>query len=96
MALHEAHPPHALVLVENQIRRVVSNLGVFDFATEGRRMRLASVHPGVTVEQVVKATGFDLVIPPQVPETRLPSDTEFALIRERIDPEGFASNEVRA
>jgi acyl CoA:acetate/3-ketoacid CoA transferase beta subunit len=79
----------------HDLRRVISNLGVFDFATEGHRMRLASVHPGVTVEQVVKATGFELVIPSQVPETRLPSEAELALIRERIDPEGLANKEVR-
>jgi hypothetical protein len=53
------------------------------------------VHPGVTVEEVVKATGFELAIPEVVPETRLPTDTELALIRERIDPEGFSSKEVR-
>ena len=80
----------------HDLRRVISNLGVFDFATADHRMRLASVHPGVTVEQVVKATGFELVIPPRVPETRLPTDVELALIRERIDPDGFANKEVRA
>jgi len=79
----------------HDLRRVISNLGVFDFATPERRMRLAAVHPGVTVEQVAKATGFELVIPREVPETRLPSDAELALIRERIDPEGLASKEVR-
>ena len=31
----------------HEIRRVVSNLGVFDFATPDRVMRLRSVHPGV-------------------------------------------------
>ena len=35
----------------HEIRRVVSNLGVFDFATDNHRMRLASVHPGASVEQ---------------------------------------------
>jgi acyl CoA:acetate/3-ketoacid CoA transferase beta subunit len=79
----------------HDLRRVVSNLGVFDFATEDRRMRLVSVHPGVTVAQVVKATGFELAIPGEVPETRLPTAAELALIRERIDPEGLANQEVR-
>jgi acyl CoA:acetate/3-ketoacid CoA transferase beta subunit len=37
----------------HEIRRVVSNLGVFDFATPDHRMRLASVHPGVSVDQVL-------------------------------------------
>jgi acyl CoA:acetate/3-ketoacid CoA transferase beta subunit len=80
----------------HDLRRVISNLGVFDFATPDRRMRLVSVHPGVSVAQVVKATGFELVIPREVPETRLPSDAELALIRERIDPEGSANKEVRS
>ena len=75
---------------------MISNLGVFDFATPDHRMRLASVHPGVTALQVVKATGFELAIADEVPETRLPTDAELALIRERIDPEGFANKEVRA
>lgn len=65
----------------HEIRRVVSNLGVFDFATPDHRMRLVSVHPGVTVAEVVKATGFELVIPDDVPETRTPSADELAILR---------------
>jgi hypothetical protein len=74
----------------------VSNLGVFDFATPDRSMRLASVHPGVAVDDVVKATGFALAIPADVPETRAPTDAELHLIREVIDPEGAREREVRA
>ena len=40
----------------------MTNLGVFDFATDDHRMRLRTVHPGVTVEEVQEATGFELVI----------------------------------
>jgi acyl CoA:acetate/3-ketoacid CoA transferase beta subunit len=78
----------------HEIRRVVSNLGVFDFATPDRRMRLASLHPGVAIEDVVKATGFELAIDGNVPETRLPTDAELRLIRERIDPAGAREREV--
>lgn len=78
----------------HEIRRVVSNLGVFDFETADRRMRLRSVHPGVTVEEVRDATGFDLVIPDEVVETRQPTDEELRLIREVIDPEGLRDGEV--
>ena len=80
----------------HEIRRVVSNLGVFDFATPERRMRLASIHPGVTVDQVVAQTGFELVIPERVPETRAPSAEELRWIREVIDPEGLREREVSA
>ena len=50
----------------HEIRHVVSNLGVFDFETPDKVMRLRSVHPGVTVEEIVEATGFDLVVPSDV------------------------------
>jgi len=78
----------------HDIRRVVSNLGVFDFATPDRRMRLASVHPGVTVEQVISATGFELVVAGDVPQTRLPTPRELELIRTVIDPQDLRSREV--
>src|SRR5690606_771943 len=55
------------------VRRVVTDLAVLDFETPQRRMRLRSVHPGVTVDEVVAATAFELVVPDEVPETRLPT-----------------------
>jgi acyl CoA:acetate/3-ketoacid CoA transferase beta subunit len=76
------------------VRRVVSNLAVFDFETPDRRMRLRSVHPGVGVEEVLAATGFELVVPADVPESRLPTPEELRLIRETIDPEGAREPEV--
>jgi acyl CoA:acetate/3-ketoacid CoA transferase beta subunit len=77
-----------------EVRRVVSNLGVFDFDTPDRRMRLRAVHPGVAVDDVVAATGFDLAIPDDVGESRLPTGEELRLIREVIDPEGAREREV--
>ncbi|WP_432843451.1 CoA-transferase subunit beta [Dactylosporangium sp. CA-092794] len=80
----------------HELRRVVSNLGVFDFATDDHRMRIVSVHPGVTVAEVLDATGFDLVVPAEVPETRLPTVAELTLIREVLDPAGARDREVSA
>lgn len=57
-------------------------------------MRLRSVHPGVTVDEVVAATGFELVVPDEVPESRLPTADELELIREVIDPDGAREREV--
>ncbi|UCE87154.1 MAG: CoA-transferase [Deltaproteobacteria bacterium] len=79
----------------HEIRRVVSNLGVFDFDTPDHAMRLVSVHPGVTVAEVVENTGFELVVPDDVPETRAPGEEELRLLREVIDPDGIAAREVR-
>jgi acyl CoA:acetate/3-ketoacid CoA transferase beta subunit len=78
----------------HEIRRVVSNLGVFDFETADHAMRLRSVHPGVTVDEAVAATGFELVIPDDVPTSRLPTPEELRLLTEVIDPKGTRLREV--
>ncbi|MGA8725312.1 MAG: CoA-transferase [Acidimicrobiales bacterium] len=79
----------------HEIRRVVSNLGVFDFDTPSHEMRIRSVHPGVTLEEVVAATGFELIVLSGVDETRLPSPEELDLIRTIIDPTALREREVR-
>ena len=76
------------------LRRVVTNLAVLDWETPERRMRLRSVHPGVSVDEVVGATGFELVVPADAPESRLPTPDELRLIREVIDPAGLREKEV--
>ena len=78
----------------HDIRCVISNLAVYDFATPDRRMRLKSLHPGVRVDDVVENTGFELVSEGEIPETRLPTADELTMIREKIDPLGFLSKEV--
>lgn len=80
----------------HRIPRVVTDLGVFDFATPDRSMRLASLHPGVSADRVRAATGFALVIADEVPETREPTAEELRLIREVIDPSGSREHEVRS
>jgi acyl CoA:acetate/3-ketoacid CoA transferase beta subunit len=78
----------------HHLRRVVSDLGVFDFDTPDHRMRLASVHPGVTVDDVVAATGFELAIDREVVQTRAPTAEELELIRTVIDPDNLRRTEV--
>lgn len=77
----------------HEIRRVVTNLGVFDFDTPDHRMRIASIHPGVMLEEVVENTGFELVVPNDLQTTATPTAAEVALIRS-LDPAGRAQKEV--
>jgi acyl CoA:acetate/3-ketoacid CoA transferase beta subunit len=77
-----------------ELRRVVTNLCVIDFESPEHRMRLRSLHPGVSVDEVIAATGFELVISDEVDETRVPTDDELRLIEEVIDPEGVRFTEV--
>ncbi|MGV9232483.1 CoA-transferase subunit beta [Streptomyces nigra] len=76
------------------LRRVVSDLGVFDFGTPDRTMRLVAVHPGVTVEQVREATSFKLAVADEVAVTRAPTPAELRLIREVLDPGNARAREV--
>ena len=69
-------------------RFCITPLCIFDFEEESKRMRLKSVHPGVTVEQVLASTGFQPVVPDNVPTTPAPTEEQVALLRNRIDVEG--------
>jgi acyl CoA:acetate/3-ketoacid CoA transferase beta subunit len=80
----------------HDVRRVVSNLGVFDFETPDHTMRLASRHPGVSVEDIVGATGFSLTIPDDVAETRLPTPEELDLLRTMLDPTSLRDRDVKS
>jgi glutaconate CoA-transferase subunit B len=66
----------------------ISPLGVFDFEPESHRMRIRSIHPGSSVQGIVEATGFDLIVPDDVPETEGPSPEELEVLRTRIDRQG--------
>jgi acyl CoA:acetate/3-ketoacid CoA transferase beta subunit len=81
------------VQAHHDLRRIVTNLAVLDFECPERRMRLRSVHPGVTVADVVAATGFELIIPADVPTSRAPSSDELDALR-RLDPKGLRLREV--
>ena len=68
---------------------MITDLARLDFDPVSKQMRLATLHPGVTVEDVEAHTGFPLLRSPTVGETPLPSAEEVRLLRERIDPEGI-------
>jgi hypothetical protein len=50
----------------------------------------------VRVDDVVANTGFELVVPAEVPESRRPTDDELTLLRETLDPTGLREQEVPA
>lgn len=78
----------------HDLRKIVTDLAVFDYHPDTGALRLASVHPGITVEQVQAATGFDLAVDGSVPDTRLPTAAELDLIRGTLDPKSLRNSEV--
>lgn len=63
------------------LHQVVTDLCVFAFDAGARRLRVASVHPGVTLDEVAARTGFPLDAPSPAPVTPPPTSEELALLR---------------
>ena len=68
---------------------VVSTLALMDYEPAMCRMRLVSTNPGVTVQEVIANTGFELIVPERVGVNEPPSAQELRLLREEIDPARF-------
>lgn len=66
--------------------KVITDLGVIGFDDETKRMRVESVHQGVTREKVVESTGFELLWAPAASETPPPTEDELRVLREEVDP----------
>jgi glutaconate CoA-transferase subunit B len=67
---------------------VITTLGVLRFDPDTCEMILASVHPGVSVEEVIEKTGWPLKISKDVVETPEPSQDELATLRQ-FDLDGY-------
>ena len=82
---------HELSNGKFKIKLVVTNLGVFDFNGANNTLQLLSLHPGVSVNDVVSNTGFDVIIKSEE-VTPMPSDKDLVLIREILDPQGIRNS----
>jgi glutaconate CoA-transferase, subunit B len=69
---------------------VVTNLGVYRFDDRGE-MFLATVHPGVPIDEVKDNTSWELRVADDVGETPPPTEEELRLVREELDPEGAST-----
>jgi acyl CoA:acetate/3-ketoacid CoA transferase beta subunit len=70
----------------HDVYRIVTNLCVLDFGGPSHAMRVLSVHPGVSLDEIVEQTGFPLVVE-DPPETRTPTADELELLS-TLDPNG--------
>ena len=76
------------------LRRIVTNLCVMDFDGENHAIRVISLHPGVTFDEVQAATGFPLEAASDLAETPLPDKTELAIIAQ-LDPHNFRASVIK-
>ena len=69
--------------------KVISTLALMGYDPETKRMRVESLHPGITKEQVIANTGFEMLFVDPVPVTPEPTDVELKVLREVVDPMGM-------
>ena len=67
--------------------RVITSMGIFSFEAATREMVLSSYHPGMSVDDIKRETGWPLRVSPDVGETRPPTAAELAAVR-KYDPKG--------
>ena len=67
---------------------VVTDLGTYAFDEETGEMTLETVHPGVTLDDVRAAMGWEPRVAADLGETPAPTELELRLIREELDPGG--------
>lgn len=72
------------------VRMILSPLGVFELNADGD-MQARSLHEGVDADQVRESTGFEILVPDDVPVTDPPSDEELDVLRNQVDLEGTLS-----
>jgi glutaconate CoA-transferase subunit B len=69
--------------------RVVTNLGVLGYDDSSCRMKLLSINPGVTVDQVIENTGFELLLADDIKTNDPPTEKELDILRKTVDPDGL-------
>lgn len=67
--------------------KVVSPLGILGFDDD--RLQLEATMPGVTIEEVQDATGFDLAVAADVSEVPPPTTDQLRVLRDEVDTEGY-------
>jgi glutaconate CoA-transferase subunit B len=86
--------PKGYTFDEIDLRCIYTNLGVFDFNGPNHQMQIVSLHPGVTVDEVVSSTGFDVHVPDSIATTAAPSEEQLTIIR-HMDPHNLRGKQLK-
>jgi len=65
--------------------RVVTTLAVLGYHPDSKRMMLLATQPGVTIDDVIENTGFELLMADEIEEYPPPTDEELRILREDVD-----------
>jgi glutaconate CoA-transferase subunit B len=89
-----ARLPKGHSLDDIDIRLIVTDLCVMDFGGPDHQIRLVSLHPGITVEQVQENTAYPVYVPADVPVTEAPTLEQLAVIAE-MDPHNQRAYQIK-
>lgn len=69
--------------------RVITQLGIYGFDEETKRLKLISLHPGASIESIKESSSFEIIIPDEVETSPEPTEEHLRMLREEIDPAGI-------
>jgi len=69
--------------------RVITDLAVLGYHPDTKRMQVLSLHPGISLDRVRRATGFELGVQEPLATTAPPSEAELMILREEVDPHRY-------
>ena len=94
MGYNPARLPRGYQLSDIDLRQVITDLCVMDWQGPDRQLRVVSLHPGISIDQVVENTGFELYADENVPLTAPPSLEQLEIIAE-LDPAGLRNKQLK-
>ncbi len=69
--------------------RVITQMGIYGFDEETKRLKLISLHPGVSIGEVKEHSNFDIIVTDEVKTSPEPTKQHLRILREEIDPAGI-------
>jgi glutaconate CoA-transferase subunit B len=69
--------------------RVVTQLGLYGFDDKTKRLKLISLHPGISIDDVREHSQFEIMLPDRIETSPEPSDKDLRILRQEIDPLGI-------
>jgi len=69
--------------------RVITQLGIYGFDEKTKRLKLISLHPGISIDEVKENSNFGIIIPDIIKTSPEPTEQHLKILREEIDPAGI-------
>ena len=86
--------PKGYALDDIDIRLVITDLCVMDWQGPRHMLQLRSLHPGISVDQVLENTGFEIHVPADVPVTAAPTQAQMDIIAQ-LDPQNWRAKQIK-